>query len=78
VTVPAKRRGGLRSPAGGRPKLPGGPGHKVLVTIPQWAMPAIEAQAARMGQPLAAACRAWVLSAALGISVDDPAATSDR
>jgi hypothetical protein len=50
----------------------------VLVTIPQWAMPAIEAQAARMGQPLAAACRAWVLSAALGISVDDPAATSDR
>ena len=58
------KRGGLRSPAGGRPPSEDGPGHKVLVTIPQWALPAVRAAADAMGKPLSTACKVWVVRAA--------------
>ena len=56
-------RGGLRSPAGGRPKSEDGPGKPIMLKFPQRHLAALGESAQAMGLPVSTACVRLILQA---------------
>lgn len=64
MTAPRKKgRGGLRSPAGGRPKSEDGPGKAIMLKFPQRHLGALGESAKAMGLPISTACVRLILQA---------------